>query len=395
MLILANTYRNIGYVLAAVLTIAFVVYLFLNYRKARPETGAEIELASNRKPYYEDEELETKKLDATLGIGLATLAVIAVALPMYWLAEPGRQEGAVEQFDSTFVHRGEELYNEFCSSCHAAGAVGGVAPYTLTDDEGNFIAAVEWKVPALNTVLMRYSREEVEFVLNYGRRNTPMPPWGLPGGGPMTEQQVQNVIDYLETIQLSETDVRTEVRDGLIDAYVESVTEAENARRADAGQGELEDAELDALTEEAIAEVEERLDENVFDIDLDEVWTTAELGEALFNLEASSGTYSCARCHTKGWSYDEPEVSGGGFLGPNLTNGATLRQFPSFQSHVAFIIEGSESGQPFGAGGNGSGQMPSFGFNPNAEEEDSKLAPEQFMLTIEQIEAIVEYERGL
>lgn len=391
MMILANTYRSVGYVLAVLIAIGFVVYVFLNYRKARPETGAEIELASNRKPYYEDDELETKKLDATLGIGLATLAVIAVALPMYWLAEPGRQEGAQEQFEHTFVHRGEELYNEFCSSCHAAGAVGGVAAYTLTDDEGNFIDAVEWKVPALNTVLMRYSREEVEFVLNYGRRNTPMPAWGLPGGGPMTEQQVDNVIDYLESIQLPEADVRAEVRDGLIDAYVAEVT----AAAAEENGGELDDAALEALTDEATAEVEERLDDNVFDLDLDGTWTVEELGEALFNLEASSGTYSCARCHTKGWSYGQPEVSGGGFLGPNLTNGATRRQFPSFQSHVAFIIEGSEAGEPFGSGGNGSGQMPSFGFNPNAEEEDAKLAPEQFMLTIEQIEAIVEYERSL
>lgn len=389
MLILANTYRTIGYVLAGVLTIAFVVYLFVNYRRARPETGAEIEVASNRKPYYDDAELETRKLDATLGIGLATLAVIAVALPVYWLAEPGRQDGAIEQFDDSFVHRGEGLFNDFCSSCHAAGAVGGVAPYTLTTDDGDFVAAVEWKAPALNTVLMRYSREEVQFILDYGRRNTPMPAWGLPGGGPMTEQQVANVIDYLESIQLPEADVRAEVRAGLVDAYVASVTQGDRVTG-------LDEAGVESLAEQARVRVEERLDESVFDVDGDDVWTSAELGEALFNLEASAGTFSCARCHTKGWSYGEPETPGGGFLGPNLTNGATLRQFPTFQSHVAFIIEGATKGEPYGAGGNsGNGQMPSFGFNPNAEEEDAKLAPEQFMLTIEQIEAIVEYERGL
>jgi mono/diheme cytochrome c family protein len=249
MMILANTYRTIGYVLAGVLIVAFVVYWFLNYRSARPETGAEIEVASNRKPYYDDADLETKKLDATLGIGLATLAVIAVALPVYWLAEPGRQQGAEEQFNDTFAHRGEELFNEFCSSCHAAGAVGGVAPYTLTTDDGDFIDAVEWKVPALNTVLMRYSREEVEFVLNYGRRNTPMPAWGLPGGGPMTEQQVQNVIDYLETIQLPEEEVRDELRAGLVDAYVSLVTEADDAT-------DLDDASHECLDDEARVRVE-------------------------------------------------------------------------------------------------------------------------------------------
>ena len=30
-------------------------------------------------------------------------------------------------------------------------------------------------------------------------------------------------------------------------------------------------------------------------------------GEALFNLELASGAYSCARCHTLGWSYDQPD----------------------------------------------------------------------------------------
>jgi mono/diheme cytochrome c family protein len=391
MMILANLYRNIGYVLATLLVIGFVVYWFLNYRKARPETGSEIELASNRKPYFEDEELETKKLDVTLGIGLATLAVIAVALPMYWLAEPGRMEGADDTFDNTFVHRGEELFNEFCSSCHAAEGVGGVAAYTLTTDDGDFIANVEWNAPALNTVLLRYSREEVQFVIDYGRRNSPMPAWGLVGGGAMTEQQVQNVIDYLESIQLPEDEVRSQVTEGLVDAYVTLVTDD---AAAEAG-GELDEAALEALTEEATLEAEEHLEENTFDGNLDGVWTTAEMGEALFNLEAFSGTYSCARCHTKGWSYGEPEQSGRGFLGPNLTNGSTVAQFPTDQSHIAFIVEGSERGQPYGSGGVGSGQMPGFGFNPNAEEEGSKLAPEQFMLTIEQIEAIVEYERGL
>ena len=115
----------------------------------------------------------------------------------------------------------------------------------------------------------------------------------------------------------------------------------------------------------------------------------------MFNLETASGAYSCARCHTKGWSYDQPEESGGGFLGPNLTGGSTLRQFTTFQEHVSFITEGSERGQAYGSGGVGSGQMPGFGSNPNAAEDDAKLAPEQFMYTQQQIDAVVAYERGL
>ena len=57
--------------------------------------------------------------------------------------------------------------------------------------------------------------------------------------------------------------------------------------------------------------------------------TYKTLGEALFNLDLNSGAYSCARCHTTGWSYGNPQQSGGGAMGPNLTNGSTVRQFPN------------------------------------------------------------------
>ena len=45
----------------------------------------------------------------------------------------------------------------------------------------------------------------------------------------------------------------------------------------------------------------------------------AAMGEALFNLDITSGAYSCARCHTQGWSYGSPAVTGQGAFGWNLT----------------------------------------------------------------------------
>lgn len=358
-IVLANTARTVGYILAAVVILGFAVYWFANYRAARREVGSEIELAPNRKPYYDDEELETTKLDRTLGMGLGMLALIAVALPLYWLAEPGRQQGAVEGWSETFIDRGAAIYEEQCAQCHGPEGVGGVASFTLTDADGNFVEQVEWQAPALDTVLTRYSKEEVTFVLNYGRANTPMPAWGAPGGGPLTTQQLEELVAYMEHIQLSPEEIAEE-RDG----QVEEVCAPD-----DAGVCTAPDAEY------------------------------ATLGETMFNLGENGfagGAYSCARCHTKGWSYGQAEEPGGGFLGPNLTNGATLRQFPTFEGHVGFITEGAQQGQAYGSGGlSGAGQMPGFGFNPNAEQEDSTLVPEQFMYSQRQIEAVVEYERSL
>ena len=282
-LVLASTQTNVGYVIAAVVVLGFFVYLYINIRKVKPELGSEIELAPNRKPYHEDEVLETKVLDKALRWALLLLVVVGVGLPVYWLNEPSRQSGADENYNATFVGRGEEQYTAACAQCHGPEGVGGVAPYLLTDDVGGFVAQTEWQAPALNTVLYRYSYDEVFEILQYGRAFSPMPAWGELGGGALTDQQLRDLILYLETVQLEPDDVRDSV-------------ESELDRSLAAGEFATE-------------------------------------GEALFNLGYESGfaggAYSCGRCHTAGWSYGELEIAGGGWYGPNLTGGATIRQFPT------------------------------------------------------------------
>ena len=200
------------------------------------------------------------------------IAVTAVGLPLYWLNEPGRQSGAIENFDQTFVNRGAKLfaptgdggYN--CAGCHGAEGVGGQAPpYTLTDADGEFVATVTWQAPALNTVLLRFSEEEVRQILIYGRPGTPMPAWGAEGGGPLTTQQIDELIAYLGSIQLTSEEAQAAGRGGA-------------ARRSSASA-------------------------RTTPIDYDD----PAVGEALFNLGLESGVaggaYSCARCHTKGASF--------------------------------------------------------------------------------------------
>ena len=64
--------------------------------RSRPELGSEIELAPNRKPYYDDEQLEGSRLELVQFIGVLLLAVIVIGLPLYWVFEPSRQAGATE-----------------------------------------------------------------------------------------------------------------------------------------------------------------------------------------------------------------------------------------------------------------------------------------------------------
>jgi mono/diheme cytochrome c family protein len=374
----ASTVTTVGATLVVLLIIGLLVYVWVNLREGRAEVGSEIELAANRKPYYDDEELETRVLNRTLRWALVLLVVIAVALPLYWLSEPGRQSDAVESFQRTFVNRGEELYVEGsqCQNCHGPEGTGGQAPYTILDAEGAFVASVNWRAPALDTVLLRFSREEVEFIINYGRPFSPMPGWGAEvGKGPLSPQQVSNVVDYLESIQLTPDEAQRQAAEGLA-------------------------TEL-GLVEEGASE--EELDAAIDEIDYDDPAT----GEALFNLETAGGAYACARCHTRGWSIiteGEDAISppdadlsayrgfpdGSGALGPNLTGGLIPRQFANYEELYAFVTTGSIDGEPYGNNGIGSGKMPGFGDNPNTEETEG-----DGMLTPDMIAAIARYEASL
>ncbi len=339
----ADTTTTIAWVILLISVLGWVIYGLGNLRSSKREVGAEIKLAANRKPYYDDERLEGEKIQRTQLIGLACLAVTTIALPLYWILEPGRMVGAEKEFQHQFETWGTGLfattadggYN--CAGCHGGmKGGGGVASYAISDPKTGQVKQVNWKAPAINTVFYRYSEEEVRFILNYGRPFSPMSAWGLVGGGPMNEQQIQTVIEYVKSIETP--------RD-------------ENGRLPIEKQQEIQ-AEAERLVKAG---------------------TYASIGEALFNLDLGSGNYSCARCHTKGWSYGEPEITGGGAFGPNLTGGSAVRQFPQRDEMIEFIEGGSELGKRYGQQGQGSGRMPAFGL----------------MLSDDQIGAIIDYVRGL
>ena len=404
MLVAASTQTSIGYLLLGFALLVAIVYAFINIRQSKAEVGSEIELAANRKPYLSDEELEGPKLDRTLGLGLLGLIVIGVGLPLYWLQEPGRQEGAQERISEEFISRGAAMFDTTenggfnCAFCHGAEGIGGATPYTITDAEGRFVKQVDWQGPALNTVLMRYSRDEVRYILTYGRPFSPMPAWGTDGGGPLTDQQLQNLIDYMATFQLTPAEAQAEVADQL---------EVEMAKPEPA----CADAAVEAARAGLSTEELEAFDETTVDTsDCPPLYETE--GEALFNMGYddgfAGGAYSCGRCHTKGWSYGEKEADGSGAFGPPLTN--VTEQFPGGALGVSqqtdFVCAGSEDGQRYGLSGQGSGRMPGFcvtpGYKINPDNGEVGIDPfdagsqeEGGMYTYDQVRAVVEYERSL
>lgn len=364
----ALTTTAIAVLAFVVISLFFVVYAIFNVRGGRQEVGSELELAANRKPYFDDEEMEGPRLERLQLVGVLLLVVVTIGLPLYWVLEPSRQAGAQQGWDNRFASWGSELFAPTadggfnCAGCHGGmNAGGGEAPFTVTDPITGAVQAVNWKAPALDTVLYRFDEDEVEFILNYGRPFSPMSPWGTIGGGPMTSQQIETVIEYLKSIQIPREECAPEeLGDGATD--IDGNVEYFDVQLCPSGQLPAEDKEdiqtaiTQAMENEGISE-----------------------GEAIFNLELGSGAYSCARCHTLGWSYDDPGVPGQGAYGWNLTGGSTNQHFASEDDMVTFIQNGSEFGALYGLNAQGSGRMPGFGA----------------VLSEDQIRAVVEYVRSL
>lgn len=343
--------------LAAFATIGIVILWRVFSLRRNPEPKP----PQNLTPFLSDEALEGRKLERVLAIALLTTAVIALTLFIYYVFEPSREANADKQFKDQSIQRGAILFANnqskaydptrslLCANCHGVDGSGGSTNYTLKSDDPRcdptaavtadtpsycLPVQVTWQAPPLDVELLRYSKDEVKQIVTYGRPGTPMPPWGVASGkGVLNQQGIDDVVNYVESIQISPEKAKQRFTKQL-----------EDARAKNPGVSD---------------------------------------GQLLFELQ-------CARCHTKNWSFYNPDnpvgpppgPMGGGAYGPNLTGGDTLRQFAGPQGvkdHIDWVTNGKPANEQYGTRGISSGRMPHFGN----------------VLTKEQIQAIVDYERGL
>jgi mono/diheme cytochrome c family protein len=207
--------------LAVIGGVAWLAFLGVSALRTR---GKE-QVPQNLAPGRSDEELETSRLERFQQVAVVLSGFMAVSLPLYFLGETDRQESFVDQFHEESVTRGEHLVTEFaCFSCHGAGGSGGSASYI----EKRTGVTVSWSAPSLNDVLYRYSPDEVNFWVTYGRPNTPMPPWGVVGGGAMNEAQVADIVAYLGTIQIPQQEVLGEIQ-GVVNGEMNRLDGADQA----------------------------------------------------------------------------------------------------------------------------------------------------------------------
>ena len=202
---------------AALLWAVFLARTGRPSRPVKPRLG----IPQALRPAPPDEALEGPRLERLQVWGLIATLATAAFIPAYWLPESDRHEAFQERFDEDSAHRGKLIFGvpppleedidpvafkeneeaislgQSCAFCHGGGGAGGLVPTGFvnpTTDE-----RVEYNAPPLNNVFTRWDEEVVRFTIERGRPGTPMPAWSVDFGGPMTEQMITDVINYLKT----------------------------------------------------------------------------------------------------------------------------------------------------------------------------------------------------
>lgn len=195
------------------LLVVWAAMFFVVIRGRRPKNP----LPANLTPYADDDRLETSILEKALSWCVFALVVLGLLLGYYFVTEPNRQAESYERYEKQSVERGATVFGPTvdavtkhtipgafeCQRCHGVKGIGGSAAYTVTDLKTGRQQQVTWLCPSLNDVLYRFTADELRTILVYGRPNTPMPPWGIKGGGPMNDQQIEDTIAYLKSIQVA------------------------------------------------------------------------------------------------------------------------------------------------------------------------------------------------
>lgn len=126
-------------------------------------------------------------------IGFGLIIILIAGLTLYLFKENERLASAAEEFNSERVQRGKLLYTAQCQSCHGTDGEGGLGP-------------------ALNNKqVLDNTPDNVFFsVVRSGVPNTQMPAWSVEYGGPLTDEDVRDIVALLRSWQPTAPEISIE-----------------------------------------------------------------------------------------------------------------------------------------------------------------------------------------
>lgn len=123
-------------------------------------------------------ENHTPLIGTAFGLTLAILIVFQI----YLFREPTRVAADITRNQAAMVEEGKFLFNRYCTLCHGKQGEG-------------------VKAPALNAkhFLAETSDDVIFSVASSGVPNTEMPTWNQAFGGPLTDQQLHQIVAFIRS----------------------------------------------------------------------------------------------------------------------------------------------------------------------------------------------------
>ena len=179
-------------VLGGLFAIVFIGALVLRHRSKAE--GPEI--PASMRPGPSDTALETPVLQRLQGWGLIMVVFVVAWFPLQWLLEPSRNLQQEEELKTLAIERGELAVLPFseenqlgvgCVRCHGPELKGGAIQF-----QGGYAYP-----PDLTTVCARLTLEEIYTTIEQGRPDAGMPSWSIRYAGALTDQQINDIVNYL------------------------------------------------------------------------------------------------------------------------------------------------------------------------------------------------------
>jgi mono/diheme cytochrome c family protein len=185
---------GIGIVLAIAFAAAFVVLA----RRGRAERPPDI--PAGMRPGPSDDMLERRFVERFIGWNLLFVLFFAAWIPVVWFREPDVNASEAVELTERSISRGQGWFavpdeanptGFACAQCHGPQAEGGLVPFR----------GEAYPAPALTDVCGRLTLDEIRTVIEEGREGTPMPSWSIRFAGPMNDQQIDDLLNFILTIQ--------------------------------------------------------------------------------------------------------------------------------------------------------------------------------------------------
>jgi len=125
-----------------------------------------------------------RSLDRHYTWGLVFMVVLILGFVLYGIQEPSLRAQAARDQQRSYAQIGTGLFASNCATCHGRAGTGGTAP-TLNSKQ----------------FLTSTSDEQARLLISGGVSGTSMPAWSLDFGGPLTDEQIRQLVAYLRSLE--------------------------------------------------------------------------------------------------------------------------------------------------------------------------------------------------